>query len=199
MTDVSSIASRRQKACTTLLREVRAVHDSEGITEASLARIKDLLVGLAAEGQRLFPDEEFALPEAHGRSHMLDEAANDGFGLYLTVGLPGKEAAPHDHGIWCINAAISGLEVQRFYRRTDDGSRPGFADVEQIDEVVMKPGMAIAMADHDIHSTLVTGDKPARALALYGYAPNRFPSVVFFHPQFGTMRACASKRPAARA
>ena len=122
-----------------------------------------------------------------------------GFGLYLTVGLPGKEAAPHDHGIWCINAALSGLEVQRFYRRTDDGSRPGFADIEQTEEVLLKPGMAIAMADHDIHSTLVVGDTPARALALYGYALNRFPAVVFFHPQFGTARTCASKRPASRA
>ncbi len=199
MAKASSIASRRQAACATLLREVRAIHGSEGITDASLAKIKGLLAGLASEGQALFPDDEFALPEAHGRSHTLDDAANDGFGLYLTVGLPGKEAAPHDHGIWCINAAISGLEVQRFYRRTDDGSRPGFADVEQIDEVLMTPGTAIAMADHDIHSTLVVGDKPARALALYGYALNRFPAVVFFHPQFGTMRTCASKRPAARA
>jgi predicted metal-dependent enzyme (double-stranded beta helix superfamily) len=199
MADVSSIASRRQTACATLLREVRAIHGTEGITAVSLRKIKDLVIGLAAHGTALFPDEEFALPEAYGRSHMLDDAANDGFGLYLTVGLPGKEAAPHDHGIWCINAALSGLEVQRFYRRTDDGSRPGFADIEQTEEVLLKPGMAIAMADHDIHSTLVVGDTPARALALYGYALNRFPAVVFFHPQFGTARTCASKRPASRA
>ena len=68
MATASSLASRRQAACATLLREVRAIHGSEGITDASLAKIKGLLASLAAEGQALFPDEEFALPEAHGRT-----------------------------------------------------------------------------------------------------------------------------------
>ena len=40
------------------------------------------------------------------------------------------------------------------------------------------------MADHDIHSTEVVGDRPAVGLALYGYALARFPSVTWFHPEF---------------
>lgn len=196
MDGISSIAARRSEACAALLREVRALASSDGITQASLGRIKALLLGLAAQSE-LFPDSDFPMPEAHGRNHMLDPAENDGLGLYLTIGLPGKEAAPHDHGIWCVNAALSGQEVQRFWRRTDDGSRPGFAAIEQIDEVVLGPGTAMAMADHDIHSTLVVGDRPMRALALYGYALTRFPSVVYFHPQFNSVRTMPSRRAAA--
>lgn len=196
MDGVSTTAARRGEACGDLLRDVRAIAAGEGITPASLGRIKSLLLELAARPE-LFPDAEFPMPEAQGRNHQLDPAADDGLGLYLTIGLPGKESAPHDHGIWCVNAALAGREVQRFYRRTDDRSRPGFASIEQIDEVTLEPGRAMAMADHDIHATMVVGDRPMRALALYGYALTRFPSVVYYHPRFNSVRVLPSRRAAA--
>jgi predicted metal-dependent enzyme (double-stranded beta helix superfamily) len=196
MKSQSSVAEARRAACAALLRRARQIAASDGVTPASLQKLKELLIGLAAEGDGLFPEADFASPDAHGRAHALDDAANDGFGLYLTVSLPGKEAAPHDHGIWCVNAGLSGTELHRFYRRTDDGTRAGRASIEEIGQVLVEPGTAMAMADHDIHATLVTGNRPARALALYGYAVSRFPSVVWFHPQFGTYRAMPSKRPA---
>ena len=194
MDAVSAVAGKRQAACTALLRQVREIHQRDGINAASLARIKGLLLNLAGAGTALFPEADFAMPQAHGRNHLLDEARDDGYGLYLTVSLPGKEAAPHDHGIWCLAAGLSGIEEQRFYRRTDDGRKPGFATVEQIGDARLEAGTAIAMADHDIHSTLVVDDRPSRALALYGYALTRFPAVVFYHPQFGTCRMLPSKR-----
>ena len=134
------------------------------------------------------------MPTAHGRNHVLALEDGDGMGLYLTIGLPGKEAAPHDHGIWCVNAAISGQEVHRFYRRTDDASRDGYATVEEIGEVTVAPGQGMAMADHAIHATEVVGQEPAIGLALYGYALARFPSVVWFHPAFSSVRAAPSRR-----
>jgi predicted metal-dependent enzyme (double-stranded beta helix superfamily) len=198
MDDGSSMALRRSAACAALLRDVRSIASGEGISASSLGKIKSLLATLAAQVE-LFPETDFAMPEAQGCAHSLDPAANDGLGLYYTIGLPGKEAAPHDHGIWCVGAAISGRELQCFYRRTDDGGRPGFATIEQIDETVLEPGAPFAMADHDIHSTLAIGDRPIRSLALYGYALNRFPAVVYFHPQFKTCRTLPSKRALAGA
>jgi hypothetical protein len=35
---------------------------------------------------------------------------------------------------------------------------------------------------------------PAIGLALYGYALVRFPSVAWYHPQFGSVRATQSRR-----
>jgi predicted metal-dependent enzyme (double-stranded beta helix superfamily) len=115
-------------------------------------------------------------------------------GLYLTIGLPGKEAAPHDHGIWCANAAISGRERHVMWRRTDDGAKPGHAAIEPIGSVMVEAGHGFAMANHDIHSTEVVGDVPAVGLALYGFALARFPSVVWYHPAFASVRAMPSKR-----
>ncbi len=186
--------AQRRDACRTLLRQVREVTAGQGVTEASLERIKQLVVALVGRGEVLFPREDFARPEAQGRNHILEIEPKDGYGLYLTIGLPGQEAAPHDHGIWCVNAGISGWEMHRFFRRTDDGSREGHATVEEIRQVEVGPGTGMVMADHDIHATEVIGDAPAVGLALYGYALDRFPSVVWFHPEFSSMRAMPSRR-----
>jgi predicted metal-dependent enzyme (double-stranded beta helix superfamily) len=188
------MGGQRAEACAELIQQARAIVDAEGAGEAALGRITTLLVELANQGEALFPRANFAMPDAQGRNHVLALEGDDGMGLYLTIGLPGKEAAPHDHGIWCVNAAISGREVHRFYRRTDDASREGFATVEQVNEVTVAPGQGMAMTDHAIHATEVLGNEPAIGLALYGYALARFPSVVWFHPQFSSTRAGASRR-----
>lgn len=198
------MSADRQDACNRLIQQARAIVDAEGTGQAALDRIKSLLVDLANTGESLFPAADFAMPDAQGRNHVLALEGttlegpilehNDGMGLYLTIALPGKEAAPHDHGIWCVNAAISGREVHRFYRRTDDGSRDGYATVEPIGEVTVAPNQGMAMTDHAIHATEVVGSEPAIGLALYGYALARFPAVVWFHPDFSSVRTGASRR-----
>lgn len=188
------MGEQRSEACATLLMQARAIIDADGSGQVALERIKALLVELASQGETLFPRGDFDMPAAQGRNHILALEDGDGMGLYLTIALPGKEAAPHDHGIWCVNAAISGHEVHKFYRRTDDGTREGYATVEETGSVVVAPGQGMAMADHAIHATEVTGDVPAIGLALYGYALARFPSVVWFHPEFSSVRAGASRR-----
>ena len=52
----------------------------------------------------------------------------------------------------------------------------------------------MAMPDHAIHATEVLGSTPAIGLALYGYKLSRFPSVVWFHPEFSSVRAGANRR-----
>lgn len=189
----SPVADKRKAACKTLMRQVHAILAKEGSTPSALHAIKVKLMALATRSE-LFPRGDFAMPEAEGRNHTLEVQDDDGPGLYLTIGLPGKEAAPHDHGIWCVNAAISGRERHLLWRRTDDGSKPGHAMVTKIGEVMVERGNGYAMADHDIHSTEVVGDEPAVGLALYGYALVRFPSVVWYHPAFSSVRPMPSRR-----
>ena len=195
---VSSVAAKRAAACSTLMRQVVAIVTRDGNTPSALHALKGKLTALARRSE-LFPLRDFAMPEAEGRNHILEVADNDGPGLYLTIGLPGKEAAPHDHGIWCVNAVISGRERHGLWRRTDDGAKPGHATVARIGEVMVAPGNGFAMADHDIHSTEVVGAEPAIGLALYGYALARFPSVVWYHPEFSSVRPMPSRRGAGAA
>ena len=191
-----TIATKRQRACAALMTQVHAITAEEGITPSALHAIKLKVVALAARTD-LFPLSDFEMPVAQGRNHPLLVEDNDGHGLYLTINMPGKEAAPHDHGIWCVNAALSGVEKHEFFRRTDEGGQHGRASVVKTGVVVVRPGRGMAMGDHDIHSTIVEGSEPAIGLALYGYALTRFPGVVWYHPEFGSTRASPSRRLAA--
>ena len=186
----TTLADRRASACAKLMDKVHEITGKEGITPSALHAIKKKLVALAAKTD-LFPLSDFEMPVAQGRNHPLLVEDGDGHGLYLTINMPGKEAAPHDHGIWCVNAAISGREKHVVYRRLDGDA------VVKTGEVMVEPGNGMAMADHDIHATFVVGKEPAVGLALYGYALTRFPSVVWFHPEFSSMRATVSRRVAA--
>lgn len=190
-----SVAEKRSRACAKFLAKVHNITEKEGATPSALHAIKRKLVGLAKKSA-LFPLSDFEMPAAQGRTHPLLVEDGDGHGLYLTINMPGKEAAPHDHGIWCVNAAISGCERHDFYRRTDGGDRPGYATVAKVGEVLVEPGHGMAMGDHDIHATVVVGKAPAIGLALYGYAQVRFPSVVWYHPAFSSVRATPSRRRA---
>ncbi len=192
----STTAARREKACAKLLQAVDAIIAREGITPSALHLMKGKLIGLARKTD-LFSVADFALPEAHGRNYPLLVSTADGPSLYLVVAQPGKEAAAHDHGIWCISAAVSGQELHRCFRRTDAGRDPNQIALTQIGAVVVAPGTGLAMADHDIHATAVIGDQPAFLLALYGYPLSRFPSVTWYHPEFRSMRASLSQRHAA--
>jgi predicted metal-dependent enzyme (double-stranded beta helix superfamily) len=90
-----------------------------------------------AKKTELFPLADFEMPVAQGRNHPLLVENDDGHALYLTISLPGKEAAPHDHGIWCVNAAISGREIHQFFRRTDNAAEPGSLSQHRIDDDVI--------------------------------------------------------------
>ena len=183
----------RDRACRKFFADVGKITAKEGITPSALHAMKLKLVALAKKTD-LFPLADFEMPIAQARQHLLLLQENDGHGLYLTINMPGKEAAPHDHGIWCINAAVSGRERNLFYRRVDDGRRKGRAVIEQVGEVIVEPGNGLAMTDHDIHSTEVLGEEPAIGLAFYGYAVTRFPEVVWYQPQFGSVRVSPSRR-----
>ncbi len=75
----------------------------------------------------------------------------------------------------------------------------GHATVEQVGEVMVEPDSGMAMADYDIHSTVVVGDRPAVGPALYGYALADFPSIAWYVPQFNSIRMTPLRRHTAKA
>ena len=190
--------AQRKAACLALLRQAHTILDKEGSTPSALHALKLKLTALAARTE-LFPASDFAMPVAQSVLHTLEIEGDDGLALHLLIGMPGKMSNPHAHSIWCINAAISGRERNVMWRRTDDGSKPGYATVARIGEVMVERGHGYAMGDHDIHSQEVVGDEPSYILALYGHAFERFPSVIWYHPEFSTTRKLPSRRGVAAA
>lgn len=71
----------------------------------------------------------------------------------------GKPVTAHDHGNWESMAIYRGRVKHTVYQRRDDGSLPGFADLEVIDDRVLEPGDSVVVAPPaDIHGFMALTD-----------------------------------------
>ena len=189
----SNTQVERKDACLAFMRQAHQILDQEGSSPSALHELKLALAGLA-ERTELFPASDFPMPVAEARFHSLVVEPDDGLALHLIISMPGKISNPHAHGIWCINASITGRERNVYWRRTDDAQKPGYATLARIGEMVMERGHGFAMGDLDIHSQEVLGDEPSIILALYGHAFERFPSISWYNAEFSSVRKMPSRR-----
>ena len=140
---------------------------------AALARIAALLEALAQRPE-LFPRGTFPPPaESEGVGASTRYRLNPGDGdadiaLYLNSINPGKTTVPHNHDTWAVIVAIEGNEVNRLYRRTDDGRDPARAQLVLDHEFTVRPGQSIQFLAQDIHSIHVGGTRPTLHFHLYG-------------------------------
>ncbi len=65
----------------------------------------------------------------------------------------GSASSVHDHGpCWVVYGNYKNPTRMRRWRRLDDGSRPGYAELELQKEFLNEPGQAAVFAVGDIHS-----------------------------------------------
>ncbi|MGF6771764.1 hypothetical protein P3T18_004251 [Paraburkholderia sp. GAS199] len=168
--DTNDIATRRRAAVQTLLADARRTIEEKGVTREALDVLSGLLLELA-QHRTLFDAADFPPPQAGSGDTSTRYRLNpgeDGFALYLNSLLPGKTTIPHNHDTWAVIAAIDGAELNRVYRRLDDGRDPDRAKLEVAREVVVRPGVPIAFLPDDIHSIHVGGAEPTLHFHLYG-------------------------------
>jgi predicted metal-dependent enzyme (double-stranded beta helix superfamily) len=144
-----------------------------------------------ADDSHLFPLADFPPPAPDSgttsQRYQLSEQPDRQFALYVNTIIPGKTTKPHNHGTWAVIVALSGEELNRIYRRTDDGSQPGRATLEQVDQVVVRPGHPIEFMPDDIHSIHVDGEQTVRHLHFYGRALETLTDRVGFDTDKGTV------------
>lgn len=178
----------RERAARDLTRRARAIELKHGGRREALEEIRQLMIDFVGAHRDLLDPQDFELPVAHGRFFKLVEGGEVPYGLYIGVTLPGKEAAPHIHGLWCVTVGISGREVNHFWRRTDDGASPGLASLSYLHGVDVENGTGMTLAADEIHSTETLGNEPSWMLHLYERPFAEFPSLLFFQPERGTVR-----------
>ncbi|SDD30925.1 cysteine dioxygenase family protein [Paraburkholderia lycopersici] len=177
----------RTDAVATLLATVGAIVARDGITRESLARIGAQLQTLATQAT-LFPRSAFPPPDAASGDTSARYRLNpgsDGIALYLNSLLPGKTTIPHNHDTWAVIAAVEGGELNRVYRRTDDGSDAERATLALDREVMVQPGTPIEFLPDDIHSIHVTGITPTLHFHLYGRPLETLDGRLGFEPDSG--------------
>jgi hypothetical protein len=78
-----------------------------------------------------------------------------------------RVGTPHDHGAsWAIYGQAAGVTNMTVWRRTDDGSRNGHAELEAERKFTLEPGVVAMFGPHVIHST--AHPRPARYVRITG-------------------------------
>jgi predicted metal-dependent enzyme (double-stranded beta helix superfamily) len=175
----------RERAIAACLDDVRAILADAGVSRAALERIKARLLALAAR-RDLFAFAQFPLLHERSTMHVLAEDDADGLTLYAVAAQGASATPPHDHTTWAVIVGVEGEEVNRLWRRLDDGAAPGKAELEQIEEALVAPGTGVALMPEDIHSIHRASDAPLLHFHLYGRSIERLPERKQFDLARGT-------------
>jgi predicted metal-dependent enzyme (double-stranded beta helix superfamily) len=125
--------------------------------------------------------------------HLLHEEPDHALAVFAVAWLPGRGALPHDHGTWAVVAGVDGPEKNTFWKRLDDGSRPGYAKLAKEFDRVFGPGEVVLLLPGEIHSVLNETDAVTVSLHVYGRHLN-YVTRSEFDPDTNSARPLLSRR-----
>jgi 3-mercaptopropionate dioxygenase len=89
----------------------------------------------------------------------------------MAMVVPAGVATPvHDHRAWGLVGVYQGRQREKVYRRLDDGSRPDFADLQQVAENILSPGdiTTLLPPEGDIHLIETISAEPSISIHVLG-------------------------------
>ena len=160
--DERAIARKREVEAA--VADVRQIEKKEGVTRASLEKIKQRLMRLAAR-QELFTAADYPPPKPGDKRnsclYRVAEDADHRYALYVNSSDGNYGTPAHNHTTWAVIVGVSGEELNRFYDRVDRG-------VREKGNAVVKQGTGVAFMPEDLHSIHITA--PLINFHMYGLA-----------------------------
>jgi rhodanese-related sulfurtransferase/predicted metal-dependent enzyme (double-stranded beta helix superfamily) len=146
---------------------------------AALEAVRDLLAGLAGAVDAA-PDDAFALdPRTRDAIYLLSEDPDRRLALYLAARDAALRTPVHDHTTWAVIVGVRGVEHNRFFERSADGT------LRQTDEVDVRPGTGVVLLAPDLHSIATDAGVHNLQLHLYGRSFDAQQGRVLVDPRTG--------------
>jgi len=167
------------------IEDLRRITAEETDDKAILRRVAPLAKKLATTPGWI-KEEYRQCDEEQGFSfHTLHEEDDHANAVFVLSWLPNRGSPAHNHKTWGVVVGIEGAETETWWRRLDDGSKPGHAELKR--ETVSKVGagdVSCVMPD-DIHT--VWNDTDAVLISLHTYGKHiNFTGRSQFDPDAGT-------------
>ena len=133
-----------------------------------IGRVRPLARDLAV-GRTWLQPKHYECDETQGFGvHLLHEEPDHTLAVFAAAWLPRRGAPPHNHGTWAVVAGVDGPERNVFWKRLDDGSRPGYAEIVEQGAKVFGPGDVVTFLPDSIHSVANDTDRVTLSLHVYG-------------------------------
>ena len=147
------------------LRQITRDTDDEG----------EIITRVAPLAQRLALDKGWVQEKHYDADleqgfgvHLLHEEPDHSLAVFVVSWLPGRGAPAHDHGTWAVVAGVEGPECNISYKRLDDGTRPGYAELAIKNDLIATEGELVCMKTGGIHSVQNDSDSVTLSLHTYG-------------------------------
>lgn len=151
------------------------IHDIHGFLDAHLSPF-GLIEGIgrklrrALRNPRLLTAEQMSdNPERYAR-HEIHHDPQDRFVVMCLVWRPGQGTPVHDHGTWGVMGVYRHELEAVNYKRIDDGSDEGYADLRETGSLVLGPGSLswVLPPNEEIHVNRNTGEETCVTVHVYG-------------------------------
>ncbi len=150
------------------VKELRAVATATRDDSEVIARVRPLVSRLALDRSWIEPRFWECDEEQGFGVHLLHEEPDHTLAVFVAAWLPGRGAPPHNHGTWAVIAGVDGSETNVFWKRLDDGTRPGYAEIVERSRQVFGPGEVVSFLPDSIHSVVNEGGRATLSLHVYG-------------------------------
>jgi predicted metal-dependent enzyme (double-stranded beta helix superfamily) len=148
--------------------DLRAVAAQSSDPSRIIAKVRPLTQRLALDKSWLLP-KHYACDEEQGFGvHLLHEEADHSLAVFAVSWLPGRGAPPHNHATWAVVAGVDGPERNTFWKRVDDGSQPGYAELVEAGAKDFREGEVVSLLPDGIHSVHNHTDSVTVSLHVYG-------------------------------
>jgi predicted metal-dependent enzyme (double-stranded beta helix superfamily) len=147
-----NIFSQRLPVFDTFIADLRAVWAAEADDRRRMEKAKPLLEKLVMNPKLKAHSADW--PSTEGRKNLLLYVDPDyHFVVNGVVRMPGRTGSVHDHAdAWVLYGVLDGSESLERFARTDDGSRPGYAEVKLTSVTTGTQGKVDLVAPRDIHA-----------------------------------------------
>ena len=165
-----TIIEQRNQAVAEAVDRVRLIEQQNGVNYEALGNIRNELIELTQD-KELFPRSSFPITDDGGSAvYRISEDSDHRYALYASVGAAGKSVPPHNHTTWAVIVGVYGDELNRFYERTDDAYKEGYAELEETGSFVVRHGNGVVFLPDDIHAISTDDSEPTVHLHMYGLA-----------------------------
>jgi predicted metal-dependent enzyme (double-stranded beta helix superfamily) len=146
------VSAQRLPVFEKFIQDLRAAWAELPDMEARMKHGRELLEELVKDPSMRAASQSW--PSTEGRKNLLFyEDPDYGFAINGVVRAPGRKGSIHDHAhAWTAYGILDGTESLERFRRIDDGSRDGYAELELESVSEGRPGRVDLVPPFDVHA-----------------------------------------------
>ena len=114
------------------------------------------------------PARAFAPRKDRFAMNLIRMPEDEAYSIIGGVWHPGQTTPIHDHLTWALIGVYGGEEREALFRRTDDGTNPKLAKIQQVSERVNKKGHVTVLGHSGIHRVDNISLEPTFSVHIYG-------------------------------